>query len=126
MSRKVLMTHPIGQAMMRRILVFTLACSNHAPIRRYYMTRNRILVARTYFRLEPRLNASEVAVSFRDMLAVILLERDKRPKLHAMLLGLWHGLMGYSGKLENPPWEPRATGAGEKTDEGALVSCESR
>ncbi|MEM3434009.1 MAG: hypothetical protein QXP27_07530 [Candidatus Methanomethyliaceae archaeon] len=54
MSCQPLLTCTIGSPVLRRFLWKRVYCSNHPPIRRYYITRNRIVLWRKYFLREPK------------------------------------------------------------------------
>lgn len=61
---------------------------NHAPLRRYYLARNGLLVLRRYARSSPLALLANLP-TLTQGLAVLLLERDKLLKLRCLGWGLW-------------------------------------
>jgi rhamnosyltransferase len=94
------MRHALGNARNHRILWRDFAQSHHATFRRYYITRNRLLTLRTYALREPRWALSRLRAMVLELFTVPLLESDRWAKLRAMSLGLWHGILGRSGKAD--------------------------
>jgi rhamnosyltransferase len=98
-TREVLLTHSIGKESTHLLLGRRLIASNHAPQRRYYMARNSIVIARRYFRDEPRWVTATLRRALRDVLVMLLFEQDRGEKLKWWLLGLWHGVRGKLGPI---------------------------
>ncbi len=48
MANKPLMEHAIGAASFHKLPWKVSVTSNHSPVRRYYMTRNQVVLAREY------------------------------------------------------------------------------
>jgi rhamnosyltransferase len=105
MGRKIiytsrpLMDHAIGQPRRYRLLWFRPASSNHSPLRRYYMTRNRLVTAWTYAVREPKAVAADLYRILGEAVLVTLFEDRKWPKLRAIFLGACHAVMGRMGQL---------------------------
>jgi rhamnosyltransferase len=97
-SGTVAMTHQIGQPTVRRIGRRIVTPSNHSPGRRYYMTRNRFLVWRRYWRTEPRFVAMDFVASQKELVKLLLFEEQRTSKVRAALLGLRDGLCGRAGR----------------------------
>lgn len=102
LSTQPLMNHAIGKPTYHRFLWKRVACSNHSPLRRYYITRNRLALARLYLRQEPRWALRHLRGLFNHCVLTLLYEQHRARKLRAIILGLWHGLRGVTGKLEKP------------------------
>ena len=94
------MRHALGNARNHRVLWRAFPQSHHAAFRRYYISRNRILTLRTYALREPRWALSRVRAMVLELFTVPLLEAEPWRKLRAMAVGLWHGLIGRSGKAD--------------------------
>jgi rhamnosyltransferase len=92
------MTHRIGQPTERWIGFRTVHPSNHSALRRYYITRNRLLVWRRYWRIDPRAAAKEMVEAEKELLKLLLVERDRGEKVRAILAGLRDGLRGVAGE----------------------------
>lgn len=97
-SRTPAMIHRIGEPTERWIGFRTVHPTNHSAVRRYYITRNRILVFRRYWRVDRRAAAREFVASQKELVKLILAERDRPAKLRAMLAGLRDGLRGIAGE----------------------------
>lgn len=106
-ASKPLMTHAIGPGRGRKILGKMRNITNHSALRRYYIMRNRLLLARSYLASEPRWILQELAMVPVELAALSLFERERTTKARAALLGLLHGLENRSGRLEPPSWMTR-------------------
>ena len=93
----VMMEHKLGKP--RKVLFFT--TTNHPPIRRYYITRNRLAVWREYYSVDPDFIRSNM-VSFVKETAEILLGEDRKlEKMRMIIKGITDSLRGKFGKLPN-------------------------
>jgi rhamnosyltransferase len=92
------MTHQIGQPTERWIGCRAVHPTNHSAVRRYYMTRNRLLVWRRYWRIDPHAAAAEIIASQKELVKLLLVEQDRAAKVRAMLAGLRDGLRGVAGE----------------------------
>lgn len=70
--------------------------THHSPIRRYYMTRNRLAMLRRY----PEALAPEAFAWSKEMVKLLLFEDEKARKLRYIALGFWHFLTGKRGSLD--------------------------
>jgi rhamnosyltransferase len=91
------MTHQIGQPTERWIGRRAVHPTNHSAVRRYYITRNRFLVWRRYWRTDPRYVAKDVIASQKELLKLLLFEQNRVEKLRAMLAGIIDGTRGVTG-----------------------------
>jgi len=90
--------HSLGRPARRRFLGREVVPTNHSYVRRYYLTRNKILITREYFNREPRWIAKQLVALIKSTILVVLFERDKQVKLKSTALGIWHGLIGRTGQ----------------------------
>jgi rhamnosyltransferase len=90
--------HSIGRPSRRRLLVRSVTPSHHDRARRYFITRNRILVWRRYWRHERRWVVSDAAAAMRELVKIVLYEADRPGKLRAVVRGMWDGIRGVSGQ----------------------------
>ena len=74
--------------------------SNYSPLRRYYQERNKIWLAKRYFRTFPGYCFKIFIVSGKDLIKIVLFESDKFRKIRFFLRGLLDGLRGRMGKLQ--------------------------
>lgn len=98
-SKTILIDHAIGELKAHRFLGRTVHCSNHSPVRRYYMTRNQLEFYRRCALDEPYLALWGVAnVALRSLLT-LLYEEQRGAKARAIVRGLWHFLIRRFGRL---------------------------
>ncbi len=86
--------HEIGAPMRHETPFRSFTPSNHNRIRRYYITRNRILVWRGYWRREPRYVSADIQAAVKEMIKLVLFEQDRPAKVRAVLRGHYDGLRG--------------------------------
>ncbi len=105
MGRGCRMQHLVGETINIRLFGQVvkwrgnpLKFSFHPALRRYYISRNRILVYRKYFWVDPRWNARELIVESRTALLSICFGPDKWKQCLAIGLGLIDGLSAKAGK----------------------------
>jgi len=92
------MIHPVGMRKTHKFLWQTLETTHHTPLRRYYLTRNRLILARQQYG-KVRGTVRVLKKSRKDILRILLFEDQKMLKLYAMALGVSHGIRGKAGKL---------------------------
>jgi rhamnosyltransferase len=86
--------HHIGRPRTHRILGRAVETSNHPPWRRYYISRNRVIVWREHWRTAPVWVLFDGYGEVRDTVVIALTEDDRRRKLRAKARGLRDGLRG--------------------------------
>jgi rhamnosyltransferase len=96
----VTIEHSIGQREKHRLFGLTFKPNNHGSLRRYYISRNGMYVARKYMLTYPSFIALNAMKMIHEIGCVALYERNKRLKLSAIALGLWDGLIGKLGKWD--------------------------
>lgn len=94
------MLHPVGARRSHKFLWQTLETSHHNPLRRYYMTRNRLILAREQYG-KIRGTVRVLKKSRKDIARILLFEDRKMLKVYAIALGAFHGITGKAGRL--PP-----------------------
>jgi rhamnosyltransferase len=99
LSCKPLMVHSLGNATSHKILWKRPICTHHSPLRRYYITRNRLVLYRMYACKELFWARRSIRAILIETILIILYEDQKLQKLMAMLLGIWHALSGRLGRL---------------------------
>jgi len=65
------MEHVIGAPSTHRLAWKRTTTSNHPPIRRYYMSRNLVILVRTYFRKEPTWALATIFFWFQSTLLML-------------------------------------------------------
>jgi len=99
-SSKPLMIHSCGNVSIRKHL-WREVCSNHSPLRRYYITRNRLILYRIYACKEPYWVKHSLRTMLGEIRLIILCEDRKIKKLLAILLGILHAILGRMGRIQN-------------------------
>lgn len=88
--------HPRTQRYVARVLGNDVVCLRLAPWKRYYDTRNRLLIARKYYGF--RLVTQTIPGSFVRLFAALLYEPRKPAQLWAFCAGMTDGLLGLKGR----------------------------
>ena len=88
--------HPKSRPYKVRILGRTLTCLALPPWKRYYDTRNRLLIARKHF--GRRFFTQTIPGSFVRLFAALLTEPNKVAQSHAFFAGFFDGVLGLKGK----------------------------
>jgi rhamnosyltransferase len=89
---KALIDHSIGRVTLHRLPWKVTGTTNHPPLRRYYMTRNHLLLAREYLRKEPSWTMSAMYSQFKSTVLMCLFEKNLPRKLQFVMLGVLDGL----------------------------------
>ncbi len=101
-DNSVRLNHSLGNFKEGKIVALPVGYSNHTPLRRYYITRNRLYLVKKYIGFDPALCWLQVRATIGDMVRVLFFEKDKSLKFRAMLTGLWHSLTNHYGKYSFP------------------------
>ena len=88
--------HPESDRYQANLGLFKVTCLRLAPWKRYYDTRNRLLIARQYYGM--RLFTEAIPGSFVRLVAALLYEPRKLAQLWAFTAGLVDGLLGRKGR----------------------------
>jgi rhamnosyltransferase len=99
-SRSAVLLHSSGHPRRASFLWFRFRPGDHSAIRRYYMSRNRVVVYARYFDKFPRWIMLLAFVSLRETIKCFIAEDNRFVKLRNCLLGVWDGLTGRLGKRE--------------------------
>lgn len=99
-SCQVLMTQRIGSERHNRGRRHRYMSFNHAPIRKYFIARNTIITARTYFRQEKAWSFRQAWRLANDLVSILIFEDNKAKKLKAFGIGIIHGLAGKTGSID--------------------------
>lgn len=94
--RDSLISHPISTTRYYSILGRRIALLSLPPWRRYYDTRNRLLVARRHHGF--RLWTHALPGTLIRILLIAMLETRKSAQLKSAFAGAWDGIRGVSGK----------------------------
>lgn len=73
--------------------------SYHSAARRYYITRNRVVLWRRYFSSDPVWQLKDLLAELRTLLLCLLFGPERAPQLRGTVLGLLDGIRGRRGAL---------------------------
>jgi len=93
LAREPLMQHAIGAATLHKLPWKMTGTSNHAPARRYYMTRNHLVLVREYLRKEPVWAFSTLYSRLKSTVLMCLFEKDRVCKLKYTATGAFDGVL---------------------------------
>ncbi len=100
LTRKLVLPHCLGKQSMARVLWIDFPLTSHNHIRRYYMARNRTLTYQMYAKQYPSWFRLELRMFLGDFLTMIIYEKDKFRKLKYTFKGIFDGIQGKTGELE--------------------------
>lgn len=87
-----LMSHAIGELKTLNLGLFQLRSTNHNALRRYYRTRNTMLLTRMYFTAFPGWILKYLFFLALSIILIILVDNNKGEKLKSVLKGLKDGI----------------------------------
>ncbi len=90
------LVHSLGNLRKMKVLFWDFRPTHHSVLRRYYMTRNRLYVMRTY----PFYAPAEAWAWAKELMKLVLFEKDRRVKLQSMVRGFRDFLIGRYGRCE--------------------------
>ena len=99
-SRQARLLHSPGSPARATILGRTFHLSHHSAIRRYYISRNSIVLCRKYFFSFPGWIFNVIYRHLHETIMCLLAEENRARKLRNFLLGTWDGLFGRMGRRE--------------------------
>jgi rhamnosyltransferase len=99
-ATRATLLHSVG-AMERRWFLFRFVVPTHHPaVRRYYMSRNRLILWRQYWRQEPVWVIRDIRRFVSEAVYVMLYEKQVSAKFPMILRGLRDGIRGVRGPLQ--------------------------
>lgn len=100
-ANQAVLDHNLGSITEHSLLGKKIGTSNHSPIRRYYITRNSLYVAKIYKNEFPSYCSSILKHFWKEVARVILFEKNKPLKLIYMCKGYWDFRKNKFYKLES-------------------------
>jgi rhamnosyltransferase len=100
-SCRSLMKQRIGSVIKNESTLCLFLSFNHSPMRKYFIARNSIATAKTYFFQEPFWSMRQGWRLMSDFASIILFEKEKLKKIIAFMVGVRHGITGKMGPVEN-------------------------
>lgn len=99
-SCKARLLHNLGASVRRRFLwKESMSITHYNYIRRYYITRNRLLMMREYALSYPIWAVHELLIFGKDLIKIFLFEKDRKAKYLSILLGVSDALLNRTGKF---------------------------
>jgi len=98
---KAVLLHHIGHPRRSSFLGVRFTPTHHSALRRYYMSRNRLVVYKKYIWIFPGWVLQSMKGSLVETAKCFLGEQDRGRKLRNFLLGTWDGLTGKMGKRDH-------------------------
>jgi rhamnosyltransferase len=92
-AKQALLAHQPGSPTSHRILWKRFTTTNHSPSRRYYNAHNRLVVYRRYLSSELLWVLADVFDWFRDVIKLVLFERNRTQKLASIAKGTWAAML---------------------------------
>ena len=74
-----------------------ISVTNHNPQRRYFITRNRIVLLKRYWGKDREWTAHELTDFWKGTVALLLFEQDRWLKVKYMIRGAWDAILGRLG-----------------------------
>jgi rhamnosyltransferase len=87
-ATRAVLDHALGNMEMRSLGVARMGVTHHSALRRYYITRNRMLVWRGYWRSEPAWVLRDVRRFLSESAGIVLFEKDAGAKVRMALRGI--------------------------------------
>ncbi len=100
-ANKAILKHKLGNGKLVRFMGRQEYVSNHSPVRRYYMTRNRLFTAFKYRHSFPEYFRRELRLFLRDLLIIFCFEEQRINKFVMIIRGIMHFITGRLGTLKN-------------------------
>ena len=97
-ASKSLMIHDVGKPTRHRLPWQEIDVTNHSHVRRYYMIRNHIDLAKKYLLREPAWVLASLWTWSKSMLLLCVFEDDKLAKVRYSAMGLLDGLFSNFGR----------------------------
>ena len=99
-SKQAILLHAAGHPKKFSFLGFNFQPGHHSAVRRYYMSRNRVVLYRKYLPVFPAWILHSIGQALRETIKCFIVEKDRARKFRNLLLGTWDGLIGRMGKRE--------------------------
>jgi rhamnosyltransferase len=97
--RKAVLLVAVGSTTSHRAFGMTMSARHYNATRRYYMTRNRLVMVRRFWRQQPAWCCRTLQDIFQDAIKVVLLEEGRWGKTRNTVRGIYDALGGRMGKV---------------------------
>lgn len=96
-----ILLHNLGNTNVRKLFSKTVYSTNHSPIRRYYITRNRNYIWNKYEEFYPEWVKHDKKSALKDFVIILLYEKSKLKKVKMILKGYLDYKFHRYGKIKN-------------------------
>jgi len=93
--------HSLGRLQRRRFGFIEVSVTHHSALRRYYMTRNRVILWRRFRRRHTGWVVRDMRRFVSETLFMLVYEHGKAEKLQMLLRGLLDGWSGIGGAFDS-------------------------
>ncbi|MDP2304108.1 MAG: glycosyltransferase [Ignavibacteria bacterium] len=98
--QNILISHNLGTIKEKKLFFKSIYTTNHSPLRLYYRTRNRIFCIKKYGYIFPGFVFVQLFSFIKEVLIIIIFEKEVLNKLSKMILGFFHSLQNKYGRYE--------------------------
>lgn len=97
---KAILLHNLGEISTHRFLHKNIKTTNHNYIRRYYITRNRLMMYKEYFKTQKKWVLTDIKEFLLDIFRIVSFEKDKGLKIKSIFWGIKDMLGKNMGELK--------------------------
>lgn len=97
MSNSVPLAHQLGRFRRETLGPLKISVSHHNALRRYYITRNRVILWREYLWAETPWVLRDMVDFGKELAKILLFEAHKVNKTQMLVHGFWHALRNKTG-----------------------------
>ncbi|RPD40482.1 glycosyltransferase family 2 protein [Chitinophaga barathri] len=91
-TRNAVLYHQLGNSGMRTFAGIRFIITNHSPLRRYYLIRNKIIIWKKYGVKLPGWVARDVLSTLKTIFGMLLFEKQRWSKFKSMIKGMINGI----------------------------------
>lgn len=93
------LNHNLGQERDRMLLGYHISYISHSSTRYYYMIRNTIFIAKSFFLKQPVIVFRLLFIAFKEIIKSTFFETERRKRFGFLIKALIDGVLGNYGKL---------------------------
>jgi len=94
---KAILAHSLGRITQHKIFSKKYTTTNHSAKRRYYITRNRLVLIKRYFYQDREWALADFTGMVKETVKIFLAEQDKVSKARYIGLGIWDAIFNRLG-----------------------------
>jgi rhamnosyltransferase len=94
------LSHALGNMELRNFGLLRTGITHHVALRRYYITRNRLLLWRQYWRFEPAWVLRDMRRFLSEFAGIVFFEKDAAAKVRMTLRGIRDASQGVRGAFD--------------------------